>query len=296
MKTRTGSGMDKEWGEDSYLKDEPVYEREDASVSPEPDGATAPVDDEKSDPFTDGLDDDPIDEIEEDFSLEENEEDEEELQEQNEAQQETGNATGSEEPHSEQDEMPLFEKYFIDDSSVRQKPLDLTDSHDTLGERLIKYRRAAGLSHDQVFAKTRIVQDYLANLEMGRYSELTGRIYAQRHIATLCKCYGLDDSIMEELHELLVREYEESGCAGNDVVLPNSGVGSSVSENRHSSLLANLPKIVIMFLLIALIVMIVLAMIVPLLSKSRKHVVRPVDMAPLVVPSEGRPHVFGVPK
>lgn len=290
MKTRTGSGMDENWDEDEELVENAVASEEEKALPQIQD------EDEKSDPNTDGLDDDPIDDPE---TLEEDaDEDAEEgeLQDPPEEQAEQVNAQPSaEKQDSKQAELPLFNEFLIvNDESKKKAPLDLSDTHGTFGERIRRYRENAGLTADDVFEKTHIVQDYLQNLEAGNYAELNGKIYATRHLATLCRCYGLSKSLQEELQKLLSSEYDKSGFGVREAPLPNPLSGGD-SRTHSTGMVNKLPGIIIGFLLVLLTLMLVLAIIVPILSKSRANVSNPKDMAPLVVPSQQRPPVLPVP-
>ena len=306
MKTRTGSGMDEYWDDESAKAEEESHVEESASGlqdkgQPQPASAAASAsaaDDEKSDPFTDGLDDDPLDDSDEENAAPEDAADEQ-LQdppdEENAPDDEQAKDSAARQAR-QQDDLPLFNHFLrVKNDAVKKAPLDLSDTHAPLGVRLEKYRKDAGLTLDEVYARTHIVQDYLLNLEQGNYGELTGKIYAQRHIATLCQCYGLDQGVKEELQDLLSREYDKSGFGVRETPLPISDT-SSESRNGSSTLISKLPGIIISFLLVVLVVMILLAIIVPLLSKSHRKTSNPRDMAPLVVPREHRPHILPIPK
>ena len=307
MKTRTGSGMDEYWDDESANAEEESQVKESASLPQEeehqevqaPSGTPATAsDDEKSDPFTDGLDDEPLDdsELEDADGMETVDE-----QLQDPPEEEGSPATepanyNAEKEFQHHDDLPLFNHFLrVKNDAGKKAPLDFTDTHEKLGVRLRRYRKDAGLTPDEVYARTHIVQDYLLNLEEGNYGELTGKIYAKRHIATLCQCYGLDQGVKEELQNLLSREYDKSGYGVRETPLP---ISDTSSESRHgsSTIISKLPGIIISFLLVVLVVMILLAIIVPLLSKSHKKTANPRDMAPLVVPREHRPHILPIPK
>ena len=290
MKTRSGSGMDENWDENEEYAEKPLV--------PDADGkeqVIAPQESEKSDPLTDGLDDDPIDEPE--LAEDDNEEPEQENQVQDppEELKVPENEIKPKKVDKAQEELPLFGTFLrVSDDGKKKEPLDLSNTHGSLGERIRKYRENAGLTDDDVYARTHIVQDYLRNLEEGNYSELNGKVYAARHLMTLCQCYGLDKSLQEELHELLITEYDKSGFGVRENPLPNPTFENGTTTH-HSPWLNKLPGIIIGFLLVLLVLMILLAIVVPLLSKSRSNVSNPKDMAPLVVPAEQRPPVLPVP-
>ena len=291
MKTRTGSGMDENWNEDEELAENPVASEEESKVQ-------VPIQDdgEKSDPNTDGLDDDPIDDPEMVEEEADEEAEEGELQDPPEepAALDTVQAP-AEKQDSKQEELPLFNDCLkVNDESKKKAPLDLSDTHGTFGERIRRYRENAGLTADDVYEKTHIVQDYLQNLEAGNYAALNGKIYATRHLATLCRCYGLNKSLQEELQKLLSSEYDKSGFGVRETPLPNPMSGGD-SKTHGTGMVNKLPGIIIGFLLVLLTLMLVLAIVVPILSKSRANVTNPKDMAPLVVPSQQRPPVLPVP-
>ena len=306
MKTRTGSGMDEYWDDESANAEEESQVKESASLPQDkeqqeaqaPSGALATAsDDEKSDPFTDGLDDEPLDsELGDPDAVETADE---QLQDPPEEEASAGTEpanVNAEKEFQRHDDLPLFNHFLrVKNDAGKKAPLDFTDTHEKLGVRLRRYRKDAGLTPDEVYARTHIVQDYLLNLEEGNYGELTGKIYAKRHIATLCQCYGLDQGVKEELQNLLSREYDKSGYGVRETPLP---ISDTSSESRHgsSTIISKLPGIIISFLLVVLVVMILLAIIVPLLSKSHKKTANPRDMAPLVVPREHRPHILPIPK
>ena len=292
MKTRTGSGMDENWNEDEELAENTVASEEELKKQ-------VPIQDdgEKSDPNTDGLDDDPIDDpemVEEDADEEAEEGELQDPPEEQAAPPENAQPS-AEKQESKQAELPLFNEFLkVNADNKKKAPLDLSDTHGTFGERIRRYRENAGLTADDVYEKTHIVQDYLANLETGNYAGLNGKIYATRHLATLCHCYGLNKSLQEELQKLLSSEYDKSGFGVRETPLPNPMSGGD-SKTHSTGMVNKLPGIIIGFLLVLLTLMLVLAIVVPILSKSRANVTNPKDMAPLVVPSQQRPPVLPVP-
>ncbi|MBO4511644.1 MAG: helix-turn-helix domain-containing protein [Victivallales bacterium] len=292
MKTRTGSGMDENWDEDEELVENAVASEEKKAQDQLQDEG------EKSDPNTDGLDDDPIDDpemLEEEADEDADDGEVQDPPEEQSEQQDTAPAS-AEKQDAKQEELPLFNEYLKpnDESSKKKAPLDLSDTHGTFGERIRKYRENAGLTADDVFERTHIVQDYLQNLETGNYASLNGKIYATRHLTTLCRCYGLSKSLQEELQKLLSSEYDKSGFGVRETSLPNAMSGGA-SENHGTGMVNKLPGIIIGFLLVLLTLMLVLAIVVPILSKSRTNVTQPKDMAPLVVPPQQTPPVLPVP-
>lgn len=291
MKTRTGSGMDENWDEDEELVENAVASEEKKAQDQLQDEG------EKSDPNTDGLDDDPIDDPEMLEEEADEEADEGEVQDppEEQSEQQSTAPVSAETQDSKQEELPLFNEFLKpNDESSKKPPLDLSDTHGTFGERIRKYRENAGLTADDVFERTHIVQDYLQNLETGNYAGLNGKIYATRHLTTLCRCYGLSKSLQEELQKLLSSEYDKSGFGVRETSLPNAMSGGA-SENHGTGMVNKLPGIIIGFLLVLLTLMLVLAIVVPILSKSRTNVTQPKDMAPLVVPPQQTPPVLPVP-
>lgn len=290
MKTRTGSGMDENWDEDEELVENAVASEAEKAQDQLQD------DSEKSDPNTDGLDDDPIDDPEMLEEEDDEDADEGEMQDPPEEQNEPEPVPAAEnKQESAQEELPLFNDFLkVNDESKKKAPLDLSDTHGTLGDRMRRYRENAGLTADDVYARTHIVQDYLYNLESGNYKELNGKVYASRDLTTLCRCYGLSKSLQEELQKLLSTEYEKSGFGTRETALPNPMSGKD-SGTHGTGMVNKLPGIIIGFLLVLLTVMLVLAVVVPILSKSRTNVTNPKDMAPLVEPRQQRPPVLPVP-
>jgi len=62
----------------------------------------------------------------------------------------------------------------------------------SLGEQLRAARQAAGLSLEQVSARTRVRPHILADLEAGRFASSGGAVYARGHLRTVATLVGLD--------------------------------------------------------------------------------------------------------
>ncbi len=81
---------------------------------------------------------------------------------------------------------------------------------ETVGRRLNRVRVAAGLSLDDVSARTKIATRHLTAIEEDRFSDLAGRTYAVGFARTFARSVGLDDAdIAESVRQQLAGEEEE---------------------------------------------------------------------------------------
>jgi cytoskeleton protein RodZ len=72
----------------------------------------------------------------------------------------------------------------------------------TLGEQLVAARKRAGLSIDEVSARTRIRPGLLQAMEAGDFSRCGGNFYARGHLRSIAKVLGADpDHLMAEFNE-----------------------------------------------------------------------------------------------
>ncbi|HEY3002383.1 MAG TPA: helix-turn-helix domain-containing protein [Kribbellaceae bacterium] len=81
-----------------------------------------------------------------------------------------------------------------------------TEEHVTLGEQLAAARKKAGLSVDELSAKTRIRPGMLSAMEADDFSRCGGNFYARGHLRSLAKELGADG-------EALVAEYNAQHAA-----------------------------------------------------------------------------------
>jgi cytoskeleton protein RodZ len=72
----------------------------------------------------------------------------------------------------------------------------------TLGEQLLAARKRAGLSIDELSARTRIRPGLLSAMEAGDFARCGGNFYARGHLRAIAKVVGADpDRLVEEFNE-----------------------------------------------------------------------------------------------
>lgn len=91
-----------------------------------------------------------------------------------------------------------------EESSNSELPLD------TAGTRLRRAREAAGLSMEDIAARTKIAERHIAAIEEDRFSDLAGKTYAVGFSRSFARAVGLDEAeIAQAVRDQLAAEAEE---------------------------------------------------------------------------------------
>lgn len=126
-----------------------------------------------------------------------------------------------------------------------------------LGSRLRSEREEKGLTLDDLAGQTRIQKRYLQAIEEGDYSIIPGKFYTRAFIKQYAEAVGLDpNDIFEEYKNDIPIAYEENLTEQlSRVKARNDGVP------RYGKLLELLPRIIIIFIIIAVLIGIYFAVI-----------------------------------